>query len=539
MSRAMNRAFWCLAVLLLLADMAYQLMSPSGGDKEWLLLATRMMLQGRTLYVDIFEVNPPLVIWLYSLPVWLSLKFTWFTDYQALVAMGFVLSGISAWLGVQLIRFHPAFAGKPHKQWLFGLLIGYTLIFFSTPIYFFDRDQIFFVLVFAYFLRFMPSLADAALPVWLRVAVGLMAGVGFCVKPHTVVAFAALQLTHLLRARPARFWFSLENVIIAAVAAFYFFCIWRFAPDYLNTVMPMSAATYGGFSRKVNGYLFAAVAFGCAGLTFAEFRPRHTTPYRRDIYYLAGVCAALFAYALAGNGWGYTYNPLLCMLIFLSAWVFAEFLWLYRQDRAQGGSGWTFLVGMGTNVVNLTANALYIALCIWTYFTAPVCGGKQCVLDPYFKYMHERQVRSFSSFSMNLRRWTELERATHAKWDTRFNHLWMLPQLLLASPDLEGRYKWIKDYVTRAYATDLTRWQPEIVFVDRSDGIFNYGLPIDIPAFFAEEPAFREAWSHYRLEKTLDSCAKPEQKRVSASGVSKIGSQPVQIDCRYDIYRRF
>ena len=42
--------------------------SPLKDDVAWLLWVAKKWLGGRDLYVDLVEVNPPLVIWLYAIP---------------------------------------------------------------------------------------------------------------------------------------------------------------------------------------------------------------------------------------------------------------------------------------------------------------------------------------------------------------------------------------------------------------------------------------------------------------------------------------
>jgi hypothetical protein len=72
------------------------------------------------------------------------------------------------------------------------------------------------------------------------------------------------------------------------------------------------------------------------------------------------------------------------------------------------------------------------------------------------------------------------------------------------------------------------------VFVDRSDGIFDYPYPVDIPAYMSAEPAFKEAWSRYRYDSTIDNCETTDaapKKQESQRAVKQ-----VHIDCRYDIY---
>ncbi len=532
-----RKAFWYGALILLAADALMQVLAGWQGDKEWLLLASRMMLGGKTLYVDIFEVDPPLIVWLYTVPVWLSLHVTFLQDYQILVLIGLATAALAVWLGVCLIRLHPAFVDDAQQRKAFALLLAYTLVFFSTQIYFFDRDHVFFVLVFPYLLRFMPSLAGQTIPLRLRITIGVLAGIGFCIKPHTAVVFAIVQLWGLFGQRSRTMLWSMENYIIAAIAAIYLFCVWRFAPDYLTTVLPMAMATYSGFNRKINAYLFIALALVSAGLTFADFRPRHTTPYRRDVYYFIVVCLAFLAYALVGNGWGYTYNPLLCTLLFVSGWVLWEYCWLKRDAQAQGLSARPFVFGVRATAANILLNTIYIILCIGMFFLGNPCGDKECKPDPYLQYMKEHHDRSFGTMALNLRRFTSLARQVPAQWNTRFNHLWMLPQLMLDDPESARKHLWVLEYVALAYAKDLQRRKPDILFVDRSDGIFGYPHFVDIPAFFSRVPEFKEAWSHYRYVSTIDQCDSAEAESKPQKQQPSTRNKPIHIECRYDIYR--
>src|SRR5579872_4999782 len=133
-------AAWGAALFALAADAFMQVQAGNAGDKDWLLLAARMWLGGRKIGADIFQVNPPFILWLFAIPVWLSQHVLHIEDYKALVLMGLGFTLISVWLGVRLIALHPGFAGNAHKQAGFALLIACTLLFFTTQVYFFDRD---------------------------------------------------------------------------------------------------------------------------------------------------------------------------------------------------------------------------------------------------------------------------------------------------------------------------------------------------------------------------------------------------------------
>src|SRR5262249_27375442 len=159
------------------------------------------------------------------------------------------LTALCAAAGARLMALHPAFADDRRKQRNFALLLLAVLLFFDTPVYFFDRDHIMFALAFPYMLRFMPSLARKRLSPGLRCTVALLAALGFCMKPHALIVFAALQLLFILRERSGAILWSPENLAVYGGWAIYLLCVRHFAPDYLRVVLPMAAEAYSGFSR--------------------------------------------------------------------------------------------------------------------------------------------------------------------------------------------------------------------------------------------------------------------------------------------------
>src|SRR5690242_6732129 len=65
------------ASLLLLAGalgvvLFVMLRSPLKDDVAWLLYVARRWLAGRELYVDVVEVNPPLIVWISAIPIRLA-----------------------------------------------------------------------------------------------------------------------------------------------------------------------------------------------------------------------------------------------------------------------------------------------------------------------------------------------------------------------------------------------------------------------------------------------------------------------------------
>src|ERR1700755_2216058 len=69
------------------------LRSPLKDDIAWLLYVARRWMAGRELYVDVIEVNPPLIVWLSSIPLsvarWLDVN----PQFVAIPAVGAIALG--------------------------------------------------------------------------------------------------------------------------------------------------------------------------------------------------------------------------------------------------------------------------------------------------------------------------------------------------------------------------------------------------------------------------------------------------------------
>src|ERR1700760_4576042 len=57
---------------LLAAVLFIAMRSPLKDDIAWLLYVARRWMAGRELYVDVVEVNPPLIVWISAIPIWLA-----------------------------------------------------------------------------------------------------------------------------------------------------------------------------------------------------------------------------------------------------------------------------------------------------------------------------------------------------------------------------------------------------------------------------------------------------------------------------------
>ena len=77
--------------------------SPLKDDIAWLLYVARRWLAGKELYVDVIEVNPPLIIWLSALPLTLARWLEVNPQFVAIPAFALIVLGC-AWWSACLLR---------------------------------------------------------------------------------------------------------------------------------------------------------------------------------------------------------------------------------------------------------------------------------------------------------------------------------------------------------------------------------------------------------------------------------------------------
>lgn len=489
------------ACLILYVDFTFAY----AGDKMWLLFVAQRMLEGKKLYVDIVEVNPPLICWIFALPVYLSLHMGGMEAYRYLALSGFLTLALVIYVSLRLMRFHPEFALNRKKQGAFCLLLVTVFLAFTYPLYFFDREYIFLVLAFPYLLRWLPAVRGTKIPPGLRIAVGIMAGIGFSIKPHCAVVFLCVQFLYVLKERSLAIVWSIENILIYSVASVYLSSVWLFTPEYIHTILPIEMATYGAKNLRAYGWIFALMPLMNLGIVFADFRRRHHSPYRQDILYLLALCLGFAAYALLNNGWGYTWAPLTSMASILTGFMLWHYSYLKKQYPGQGLSCLQFLFGMracliaflATAVISLAAVHYTLAAHCWENFS---CKEHKAFLEEVSAVNEEKKFASFGTISIDFDMWPYLSRGTGAAWVTRFNNVWMLPEFFASGPDFLEKNRWILDYVGSAYADDLRHNKPEIMFVGDTQEYYSVHKPVDLVRYLSAVTSFQEEWRHYRYE---------------------------------------
>jgi hypothetical protein len=250
-------------ILLLVSSIglwALQMQRPLNADVAWLLDAGSRWAHGQRLYIDIVEINPPLVF--YDMAV-LTVG-TWSKAvYLAGVCTAIFVS--SLWC---------------ERKWL-----AFAALSFPALLPFGQRDHLALIAALPYVASDRKSWPSG---IWLFA--------GTALKPQLLLIplFAALWRRRL----------DAALIVLAGLVAAYVLLIALVHPAYLRAIVPLAMATYAGLEGNMGYWYQLAIILVVVGLN-----------WRSPV--AAGIIGALLSYALQGKFWYYHLVPAIGLAIYL------------------------------------------------------------------------------------------------------------------------------------------------------------------------------------------------------------------------------
>ena len=317
---------------LFVVQAALRLQSDLVHDTAWFIHVAQGVLEGKELYRDFVEVNPPLALWLSLPPVWLAgrlaLNPVW--TYDAFV---FALTAGSLAL---CFRYQASPGAQP--DWRARLLLAAALLYFPGA-NFAEREH-FVVLFFAPWL--MLRMADGHDAASLeRVAIGLLAAVAISLKPQGI--FAPVLVESLIWARHrslARSLLAPENLAVAGAGLAYVAGVALFVPHYFTEIVPLARKAYAPYFGYPAQAILANAIFPLLFVLIGALNWRYFSARLN----LAAAVGFLAAYVIQQKGFEYQLMP---------ATVFAFLAATHDQDWRKAWPALPALLGAATGAAML------------------------------------------------------------------------------------------------------------------------------------------------------------------------------------------
>lgn len=291
-------------------------------DAAWHFYTSFQVIQGAEIGVDIFDINPPMSMWLFSIPAHLThltglpapVMFKVFTLLTAALSIFAVLS---------LEEFDDA---APRRLGLMAMLLGGTL--FLLPGYDFgQREHFTLMLTLPYVCSVIHRAQGRKLSLGPAVLIGIAAAVGVGIKPYFLALPVFMELWLMIKSR--RLFTALRPVSIslAATLMLYLAAVYIFAPGYMEHVLPAALSNYGGYNAPaaevILAFLRIIVPFA-ALLLIANMLFDDIGRQARFQGLMSASAAFLLAAILQKKGWAYQILPSLSYLGLAIGFVLCE-----------------------------------------------------------------------------------------------------------------------------------------------------------------------------------------------------------------------
>lgn len=485
-------AWW--AILPALLFLPVVMLPPLNHDVAAVLHFAQRWLGGERLYVDLIDVNPPLIFVLNLVPAALA-AWTPLDGPQAL-QVSVLAFGLLGWRLCHKVRDRAA-EGSIERAVLDALPVLFTL---AAGYDFGQREHLMAIAALPYALLAARRAQGVRPGIWPAVAV--MAVVGFALKPHFLAVPLLIEAAILLRRRAA----ALRDPVPWAMAAMllgYVATLPLLFPEFLDHVVPLTWEFYVGLGGSNSLMVMFLPRLG--GALWFLLLPVLLFAWR------AGGVARMLALAAAGaavsavvqhRGWSYH-----CVPIELLAGGCAALLAARALDRLHITAGLSprRLVAMGL-VGALTAHAAWQGEAPWrqTVHDVSIAGRLEVMLR---EHAFGRRVLVLSPDIYPV--FPAINYAD-ARSTLRTMNLWLLQGAYQSCLPDGRRYRepWemtrAEFFMYRTVAEDLARAPPSAILLSTIPGIAWCGEEFDFVAFFSRHPLFAQIWREYRQVAAVD-----------------------------------
>lgn len=281
-------------------------------DLAFYLYAAARVLDGAVLYRDIVEINPPLIIWL-NVPAVLLARLLSISDILAYRLIVSLVIGVMLVLCHRIasrIRYQGATLGTPYLILLLALAL-----FPLARDDFGQREHLVLALLLPYLLLAAARLHGTPGPATEALAVGMLAGVGLCLKPHFLIAWLAIEGFRRAQAGGDRWGVTPELVGTLLSVGCYLATVIGFTPGYFEVVAILGPA-YTRFMRR--SFLDVTIMAPAAPLVLFALlafvaRRRSAGPTATCSLLAAAMVGAYASAALQHKGFTYHYSPALAL----------------------------------------------------------------------------------------------------------------------------------------------------------------------------------------------------------------------------------
>ena len=517
-------------------SLAAELRSIARPDIGFLLYAAGRVLDGARLYVDVVEINPPLIVALNVPPVVVArlLGVSEILVYRLGFALALCGTLVLSWRALGR-----AIAPEDARLRRYVLLLLAFVLFPVSAQDFGQREHLLLGLILPYVLTAAgrasgrdPSRGEA-------LGIGALAGIAFALKPHFLPLWLAVELYQWRLGRAGRVRPTPESLATGVVLLVYVASVALLTPEYFRLVATL-AALYSQFLYDSFFHLLVtgpgAALVWISLLAYVALRAHARHPQLWAVLAIATLVSFLGG-ALQQKGLRYHFLPAFALSLVL--------LGLAAVDvRLPLRSGVRRLYRMVALSLVITAVLVVSVENLSQALHVRPSPEEQASQDLVRAVRENARGGSLFVFSYHIGSSYPLINYSGVRSASRFPQLWILAAVYRDQLAAEGPLRYHdpqrmstgERYLNESVLADLRINQPRVLLVLRNarDLPVNSYRRLDYMAYFGRDPRFRAIFSHYERIGNIGEYA---VYRRLESGEPRVGPPPAEERATLDVKR--
>ncbi|WP_133129630.1 hypothetical protein [Legionella yabuuchiae] len=489
MHRSSDRLIWLFFILCLGIQILIETNSLIHHDIIWSLEIGKRLFSGGQYGNDFFETNPSLLYFIHGSLV----SFAKMVQLKSITVFYSFLLGLTVFCFLICNTIIRNLFREDKTLGTYLLLALATSLGLVTLVDYGQKEQLMLLLTFPYFFLNYSLLLDKPRPAWLEVLVGVMAGVGFALKPpYFFIPFCLTELWQLWNKKTLRVFMRWDLAALLFMQLAYGISVLTITPSYLTEILPVILDTYVS-ERYVHLHtllLQAPMIFFYITMIIWAFcfqRDRLNTIIK---YLFIITLGFALSYLLQGKGWRYQALPLYaCNILLISVISLSGF----RKFKHAG--------------IETTLLAMSLVIFTTTFYVVPIAlntkNQMQCAFNSNCAF--NRMIKEVSAYASDKPFFmfsTYMQSAYFMYYGamelgSRFCSLWPIPGLI--NHPNEPR---LKHSIQEQVVEDFKRFQPNLVLVNvnithRKDYGYIHDPDFNYLTFMQDNQRFKALWQDY------------------------------------------
>jgi len=466
-------------------------------DVSWLMEVTKRMLHGGQYGLNYIETNPPLILYLYSLPVWLS-EHVSLHDYTLIRITGYVLSLLSLVLCYVLSK--PVFNdNKNLKPWLFMLLLVFVFTILPSN-QFMQRENLFIILSMPYLMLVSLRFRNQPCSPLLSICIGFLAAIGFCIKPYYLLIPLILECMAYWKNKAQSTSSRYETYALVVTVSLYVISIYVFFPSYFTLLGHLILPYYQHYTNTPPRQLWLnqhVIFFYIAVLVYVMLK-RHN-PYQELALILAIVAVVSFGiFLLTGQPWYYHLLPMYSSSMILLLLNLDVLVVALRTGEIK--SNWQYGRLLFLIVIALLISMTQIALVNAENVTMKRTSND--TINKLIRYFKSNHIKSVYTFSLHLYNITAAD-YSGVKIVGRLPNHWLVAFIANHPSETQKSKQAAYDY-RNIVVTDLKQYPDAIIINNPKSDAYIIPAHFNYIQFLTKDPRFKLIWSCYKLDTTFN-----------------------------------